>query len=179
MQNLSTAPTGTATAAAAIASVATVAGTSMAPSIVASQSQPVGIIGQQLPVGEIRKAPVSPIHPILDPAYTRITLNKIPRTAAVLYKTKLPLGITVNPYATLESREGERQGQGQGQGQEQGEGTTTAPPLIDGPIVRCRRCRTYLNPYVQLLDQGMKWKCNLCFLDNECTNDWGYSRTLY
>lgn len=156
MQNLSTAPTGTGTGA---TSVAAMAGTSMvSPGGASSQSQPVGIIGQPLPVDDLLRAPVSPIQPFLDPAYTRITLNKIPRTAAVLYKTKLPLAITVNPYAVAPERGGGD------------EGTRNIPPLIDGPIVRCRRCRTYLNPYVQLLDQGMKWKCNLCFLDNECTN---------
>ena len=34
-------------------------------------------------------------------------------------------------------------------------------------IVRCRRCRSYLNPYVEMLDQGARWKCNLCFVSND------------
>jgi protein transport protein SEC24 len=34
-------------------------------------------------------------------------------------------------------------------------------------IVRCKRCRSYLNPYVEIIDQGTRWKCNLCFVANE------------
>lgn len=106
-----------------------------------------GIIGQNLPLEDIYKEPLMAIQPALDPAYFRVTLNKIPRTAATLHKTRLPFGLTVTPYPV-------------------GGGPV---PVIDGPIVRCRRCRTYLNPYVEMIDQGAKWRCNLCFLDNECT----------
>lgn len=34
-------------------------------------------------------------------------------------------------------------------------------------IVRCRACRTYINPFVYFVD-SMKWKCNLCYRVNEC-----------
>lgn len=109
---------------------------------------PVGIIGQPLPLDGLRDTLPSPVQPTLDPEYMRITLNKIPKTGATLYKTKLPFGLTVTPYPTNHK--------------------DSQVPVIDGPIVRCRRCRTYLNPFVEMLDQGSKWKCNLCFLDNDC-----------
>lgn len=34
-------------------------------------------------------------------------------------------------------------------------------------IVRCKRCRTYINPYVTFTDGGRKWQCNICVLLNE------------
>lgn len=34
-------------------------------------------------------------------------------------------------------------------------------------IIRCRRCRTYVNPYVTFTDSGRKWRCNICALLNE------------
>jgi protein transport protein SEC24 len=34
-------------------------------------------------------------------------------------------------------------------------------------IVRCRACRTYINPFVYFIDHR-RWKCNICFRVNEC-----------
>lgn len=34
-------------------------------------------------------------------------------------------------------------------------------------IIRCRRCRTYVNPYVTFTDAGRKWRCNICALLND------------
>lgn len=34
-------------------------------------------------------------------------------------------------------------------------------------IIRCRRCRTYVNPYVAFTDSGRKWRCNICSLLND------------
>lgn len=36
-----------------------------------------------------------------------------------------------------------------------------------GTIVRCRRCRTYINAYVMFTDGGRRWRCNVCSLLNE------------
>lgn len=63
-----------------------------------SMAQPVGIIGQPLPLQDLHREPLSPILPQLDPAYMRITLPKVPKTAATLHKTKLPFGLTITPY---------------------------------------------------------------------------------
>ena len=36
--------------------------------------------------------------------------------------------------------------------------------------MRCKKCRTYINPYVQWEYNGRRWKCNLCGFTNETTN---------
>jgi protein transport protein SEC24 len=42
-------------------------------------------------------------------------------------------------------------------------------PVVNfvGTIVRCRRCRTYINAYVMFTDGGRRWRCNVCSLLNE------------
>ena len=34
-------------------------------------------------------------------------------------------------------------------------------------IMRCKRCRTYINPYVTWADNGRRWKCNICGILND------------
>jgi len=41
------------------------------------------------------------------------------------------------------------------------------PVIQSSVIVRCRSCRTYINPFVTFIDLR-RWKCNLCFRVNEC-----------
>lgn len=35
-------------------------------------------------------------------------------------------------------------------------------PVVTDPLVRCHKCKAYLNPYVEVIMPGIKWKCNLC-----------------
>jgi protein transport protein SEC24 len=34
-------------------------------------------------------------------------------------------------------------------------------------IVRCKRCRTYINPFVTWTDNGRRWRCNICGMLND------------
>lgn len=34
-------------------------------------------------------------------------------------------------------------------------------------IVRCKRCRTYINPFVSWTDNGRRWRCNICGMLND------------
>lgn len=43
------------------------------------------------------------------------------------------------------------------------------PVITSNTIVRCRSCRTYINPFVSFLDQR-RWKCNLCYRVNDGRN---------
>ena len=48
-------------------------------------------------------------------------------------------------------------------------------PLVgDTVISRCRRCRSYINPYATFLDHGHRWRCNMCNLTNDVPQafDW-------
>jgi len=41
-------------------------------------------------------------------------------------------------------------------------------PLLTLGVVRCRRCRTYINAFVSFIDNGRRWRCNVCSLANDC-----------
>lgn len=92
------------------------------------------------PPPEIRLPPNSCIttspYANADYSYQRCTLNAIPTTSSLLNKSKIPLGLVITPYRTV--REGEQ----------------PVPLVTDTVIARCRRCRTYINPYVQFIDGG-------------------------
>jgi protein transport protein SEC24 len=38
--------------------------------------------------------------------------------------------------------------------------------------VRCKRCRTYFNPFVSWVNNGRQWRCNICGFVNECPSDY-------
>lgn len=92
------------------------------------------------PPPEIRLPPNSSISPSplanADPSYQRCTLNAIPTTSSLLNKAKIPLALVLTPYRSLK------------------DGDESVPVVTDTVIARCRRCRTYINPYVQFIDGG-------------------------
>uniref|UniRef100_A0A8C6VG50 SEC24 homolog B, COPII coat complex component n=1 Tax=Naja naja TaxID=35670 RepID=A0A8C6VG50_NAJNA len=106
-------------------------------------------------------APVSPPLPNLNsdlkklncsPDSFRCTLTNIPQTQALLNKAKLPLGLLLHPFRDL----------------------TQLPVITSSTIVRCRSCRTYINPFVSFIDQR-RWKCNLCYRVNDVPEEFMYN----
>ena len=95
------------------------------------------------PPPEIRLPPNSCIttspYANADYSYQRCTLNAIPTTSSLLNKSKIPLGLVITPYRTVK------------------EGEQPVPLVTDTVIARCRRCRTYINPYVQFIDGGNRY----------------------
>ncbi|KND93078.1 Protein transport protein SEC24 [Tolypocladium ophioglossoides CBS 100239] len=88
--------------------------------------------------------------------YVRSTLNAVPTTNSLLKKSKLPFALVIQPYGTLHDDEDQ------------------IPIVQDQVISRCRRCRTYINPFVTFLDHGHRWRCNMCNLSNDVPQafDW-------
>lgn len=81
--------------------------------------------------------------------YLRCTLNAMPKNGSLLKKSKLPLALVIRPYQHLHDE-------------------VNPPPLNeDGLVVRCRRCRSYMNPFVTFIEQGRRWRCNFCRLAND------------
>ncbi|EPQ25914.1 uncharacterized protein PFL1_06588 [Pseudozyma flocculosa PF-1] len=93
-----------------------------------------------------------------DPSYQRCTLNAIPTTSALLTKSKLPFGLILSPYRSVRESDGDE----------------PVPVVSDTVIARCRRCRTYINPYVTFIENGARWKCCMCNISNEVPQlfDW-------
>ncbi|GAA5821474.1 hypothetical protein JCM3770_000918 [Rhodotorula araucariae] len=91
-----------------------------------------------------------------DPSYQRMTMNAVPTTNSLLQKSKVPLALILTPYRSLKP------------------GDPEVPVVSDTVIARCRRCRTYINPYVTFIEGGQRWKCCMCNLSNEVPQlfDW-------
>lgn len=85
------------------------------------------------------------------PKYARLTLNNIPATSDFLSSTGLPLGMILQPLATLDP------------------GEQPIPVLDFGEVgpPRCRRCRTYINPFMSFRSGGSKFVCNMCTFPND------------
>ncbi|KAH0506478.1 Protein transport protein Sec24A [Microtus ochrogaster] len=86
------------------------------------------------------------------PELFRCTLTGVPQTQALLNKAKLPLGLLLHPFKDL----------------------VQLPVVTSSTIVRCRSCRTYINPFVSFLDQR-RWKCNLCYRVNDVPEEFMYN----
>uniref|UniRef100_A0A8C5SH44 SEC24 homolog B, COPII coat complex component n=1 Tax=Laticauda laticaudata TaxID=8630 RepID=A0A8C5SH44_LATLA len=119
------------------------------------------------PVNLIQERNILPIAPVLPPLPNlnsdlkklncspdsfRCTLTNIPQTQALLNKAKLPLGLLLYPFRDL----------------------TQLPVITSSTIVRCRSCRTYINPFVSFIDQR-RWKCNLCYRVNDVPEEFMYN----
>ncbi|XP_029303141.1 protein transport protein Sec24A isoform X2 [Cottoperca gobio] len=86
-----------------------------------------------------------------NPEVFRSTLTSIPQTQSLLNKAKMPLGLLLHPFKDL-----------------------SLPVVTSSTIVRCRSCRTYINPFVSFLDQR-RWKCNLCHRVNDVPEEFMYN----
>ncbi|KAH9629200.1 hypothetical protein HF086_009590 [Spodoptera exigua] len=85
------------------------------------------------------------------PEVFRCTINRIPETNNLLQKSRLPLGILIHPFKDLNH----------------------LPVIQCATIVRCRACRTYINPFVYFVD-AKRWKCNLCYRVNDLPEEFQY-----
>ncbi|KAF8986187.1 COPII subunit [Entomortierella lignicola] len=95
-------------------------------------------------------------HVNCDPSYKRSTLNAVPATSQLLTKSRLPFGLVITPYRSVK------------------EGDVPVPVVSDSIIARCRRCRTYINPFVKFVEGGQRWKCNMCYTLNEVPSSFDY-----
>ncbi|KAL2051893.1 hypothetical protein ABVK25_007808 [Lepraria finkii] len=123
-------------------------------------NQPLNVSELDLPPPPIILPPNTSVTPSPDancaPKYVRSTLNAVPTTHSLLKKSRLPFALVIQPYSSLHDHE------------------DPVPVVPDQVIARCRRCRSYINPFVTFLDQGHRWRCNMCNLTNEVPQafDW-------
>jgi protein transport protein SEC24 len=89
------------------------------------------------------------------PHFIRMTTNKAPNSVSVHQKSNVPLAATLQPMAP-------------------NPGGYPEVPTVNlssvGSVVRCKRCRTYINPFVVWNSAGRAWTCNLCGTNNETPN---------
>lgn len=81
----------------------------------------------------------------------RLTCDKIPQTNQVAASSRVPLGGVLRPLAPCPDGE---------------EDVDTVQPGQAG-IIRCKRCRTYINAFVHWVEHGRRWRCNICAQMND------------
>lgn len=78
--------------------------------------------------------------------FFKLTCEKIPSTNNVAMQSKVPIGGILRPLAPRTVDEDD---------------VDVIQPGSAG-IIRCKRCRTYMNAFVHWLEHGRSWRCNLC-----------------
>ncbi|CAK7209018.1 COPII subunit [Sporothrix curviconia] len=123
-------------------------------------SQPFNVSELDLPPPPIMLPPNTSVTPSPSanclPKYVRSTINAVPTNHSLLKKSKLPFALIIQPYASLHDLDDD------------------VPVIQDQVISRCRRCRSYINPFVTFVDHGHRWRCNMCNLTNDVPQafDW-------
>lgn len=81
------------------------------------------------------------------PHFVRSSVSRLPNSVSSKQKTNILLGIVIQPLAPVPPEAEE-------------------VPSVNfgtvGTIIRCKSCRTYINPFVQWESNGRRWTCNLC-----------------
>ncbi|XP_028779448.1 protein transport protein Sec24-like At3g07100 [Neltuma alba] len=106
--------------------------------------------------GDVEPTSLADVFPMnCSPRYLRLTTSAIPSSQSLASRWHLPLGAVVCPLA--EAPDGEE-----------------VPIINFAPtsVIRCRRCRTYVNPYVTFTDAGRKFRCNVCTLLNDVPSEY-------
>eukprot|EP00112_Aurelia_sp_Birch-Aquarium-sp1_P005276 Seg1598.10 transcript_id=Seg1598.10/GoldUCD/mRNA.D3Y31 product="Protein transport protein Sec24B" protein_id=Seg1598.10/GoldUCD/D3Y31 len=119
--------------------------------------QPIDLLERRVIVPPVPiKPPVAPVNEdfrkkAADPKVFRCTFNAIPESSSLLNKSRLPFGVYIQPFRDIPN----------------------LPVITSSVITRCKVCRTYLNPFVTVVDQR-RWQCNICFRINDIPTDLSY-----
>lgn len=99
--------------------------------------------------------------PILDdgncgPLFMRSTLYHVPISEELAQSTKIPLAIVMQPFAKPHIRQ-------------------AGVPVVEfgeTGILRCTRCRAYINLFVKFLRGGRAFECNICTMINDVPDEY-------
>lgn len=86
----------------------------------------------------------------------RLCARRFPSTMALAKKYGMPLGAIIQPMARA------------------GPNEPQTPVVNFGAtgIVRCRRCRSYVNAWCRFTDGGRRWQCSMCQYVNDVPSDY-------
>lgn len=91
-----------------------------------------------------------------NPRFIRSTMYNVPCTADMLKSSHIPFALSLSPFAELGPQE-------------------HPPPLVDlgelGPV-RCKRCKAYMNSFMQFIDGGRRFQCVFCGAATDVPNEY-------
>ncbi|THH27445.1 hypothetical protein EUX98_g6743 [Antrodiella citrinella] len=89
------------------------------------------------------------------PRYVRVSTWTVPSSSRLAAECEIPLSTIIHPFPDQESRE---------------EHVPLVSTKSSGPA-RCSKCRGYINPWCTWVNNGVRWKCNLCEHETEVDPD--------
>ncbi|KAH9526477.1 Protein transport protein Sec24C [Dermatophagoides farinae] len=78
------------------------------------------------------------------PLFVRPTIYQVPISEDIIKTTDIPFGMLIKPF---DEQEVDRK---------------IYVPISPSEIVRCNRCKAYMNPYNRFIDGGRRFQCSLC-----------------
>ncbi|OTF83890.1 transport Sec24C-like protein, partial [Euroglyphus maynei] len=78
------------------------------------------------------------------PLFVRPTIYQVPISEDIIKTTDIPFGVLIKPF---DDQEVDRK---------------IFVPISPSEIVRCNRCKAYMNPYNRFIDGGRRFQCSLC-----------------
>eukprot|EP01060_Flectonema_neradi_P037772 TRINITY_DN770_c0_g1_i1.p1 TRINITY_DN770_c0_g1~~TRINITY_DN770_c0_g1_i1.p1 ORF type:complete len:1410 (+),score=304.88 TRINITY_DN770_c0_g1_i1:395-4231(+) len=104
------------------------------------------------------KIPHDAVQPVSS-KYMRFTHGIIPNSQQLTTKVGLPVGVIIRPFADLEP-------------EEEPIPVVTFKQGKTQTVVRCTKCKAYINPYCRFTDGGKAWICVVCRVMNNVHQDY-------
>ncbi|KAI8327002.1 hypothetical protein EDC96DRAFT_612936 [Choanephora cucurbitarum] len=131
-------------------------------------SQDIALVGQPPQIEDLQLDIASPPAPSnltatgssmaqVDSRLKHATVNAFPYSNSMIKKSKVPLALMLQPYLS--------------------DPQVQVPVVSDTTVARCSRCKTYINPFVQFSAGALKWKCNMCGMDNDVPQEFDWDVT--
>ncbi|SCP04894.1 protein transport protein Sec24A, putative [Plasmodium ovale] len=83
--------------------------------------------------------------------FVKSSVNYMPANTTLKQKAYVPLGFIIQPLAPIP----------------EGYPELSSVNFGNSTVVRCKKCRTYINPFVRFEAGGKKWNCNMCYHVND------------
>ncbi|XP_031561696.1 protein transport protein Sec24C-like isoform X2 [Actinia tenebrosa] len=90
------------------------------------------------------------------PRFMRSTMYNVPCNKDLLQASDIPFAVVITPFAEIPINEGYLPVINHG---------------VNGPV-RCNRCKAYINPFVQFIDGGRRFVCNICSYSTEVPSEY-------
>ncbi|GAW81646.1 protein transport protein Sec24A [Plasmodium gonderi] len=83
--------------------------------------------------------------------FVKSSVSYMPANTTLKQKAYVPLGFVIQPLAPIPD----------------GYPELSSVNFGNSTVVRCKKCRTYINPFVRFEAGGKKWNCNMCYHVND------------
>lgn len=99
--------------------------------------------------------------------FVRPTVARLPKSQQTKQRLNVPVGVVFRPLAPVPEGHPPVAAVAPIQGV-----PVSSSKQVSGVILRCKKCLTYINPYVTWHFEGRQWRCNVCQQQNDCPDSY-------